>query len=127
MGLEEKSKLKEIQEGKLKETLEKIKSVVGVEIPIELDVASFATASALDSMQYSGFSSLVQAIEEIAKDDLGKEALKESLKKVVFKNLPNNESSKATFDGGVLTNCSTWDGGSYAGYGDMSSALSAKL
>jgi hypothetical protein len=127
MGLEERRKLKELQEGALMETLGKIKTFLGVEIPIEVDVASFADVSSLQSLQYSGLTSLVAAIEEVGKDDLGKDALKESLKKIVFKNLPNDAECAAVFDGGVLTNSSTWGGGSYAGQGAMTAALLAKL
>jgi len=127
MGLEEKRKTKEIQDGILKTTSDKVKEVVGVAIPIEVDWATFSTVAGLEGLQHNGLTSLIQAIEEIAKDNLGKDALKESLKKVVFKNKPGNDDPKATFENGVLTNESSFDYGSYAGYGMMSSVLSAKL
>lgn len=129
MGLDEKRKLKEIQDGPLKAAQSKIKDILGVEIPIELDVATFTTLNELNTFQHTGLNQAVEMVKSIAKDDMGKEALKESLKKIVFRNLPVDVSSKnkATFDNGVLTNESTWGGGSYAHSGDMSRVVSAKL
>jgi len=127
MGLEEKRKLKEIQDGPAKDIQTKLKALLGTDVPVEIDVASFTDITSLNTLEHSGLASLVQAIDEVTKDAIGKDALKDVLKKIVFRNLPNNSQYKVTFENGVFMNESSFGAGRYAGFGDMSRALSDKL
>lgn len=109
MGLLEKRALKAFQDDSYPKLTSEINTLAGY--PIEFDV-NWATL-ALDekaSIYEESFSKvyfipLIDTIKEIITDDMGKEALKEALKKVVIKNEGGNVygSNAYSFNEGVLT------------------------
>jgi len=109
MGLLEKRALKTFQEGTYQSLTNEINTLAG--FPLELDVKWETLALDEKSHLYEEaftkvyFTPLIDALKEIAADDMGKEALKEILKKVVVKNEVGNcyGSTCYAFSGGVLT------------------------
>src|SRR5688572_1287439 len=109
MGLLEKRALKTFQDDHYPKLTGEINTLAGY--PIEFDV-NWATL-ALDekatiyeeSFTKVYFTPLIDAIKEIATDEMGKEALKDALKKVVIKNEGGNVygSNAYSFKEGVLT------------------------
>jgi hypothetical protein len=109
MGLLEKRALKTFQDENYQKLTSEINTLAGY--PIEFDV-KWPTL-ALDekaSIYEEGFTKvyftpLIEAIKGIVTDDMGKEALKEALKKVVIKNEGDHVygSNAYSFDAGVLT------------------------
>lgn len=109
MGLLERRAVKAFQDGSYQSLTNEINTLAGY--PIEFEVNWDTLAQEEYTHLYDEgftkvyFTPLINAIKEITIDDMGKEALKEALKKVVIKNEGEiYYGSKAyTFDGGVLT------------------------
>jgi len=127
MGLEEKRKLKELQD-KLPALQSKIDGVAGTPVPVEVDWASFGSdGAALNSFENSVFNPLGEALKAICKDDIGKTAVKESLKKVVVKHSAERNKLSATMSGGVLTLEENFGSGGYVNSTKIKSAIESGL
>jgi hypothetical protein len=109
MGLQEKRVLKEFQEGSYKKLTTEINTLAGYEIEFEVkwDKLALDNESAKYDNSFSKifFAPIKLAIEKIVADDMGKEALKETLKKIVVTNEKNttNNDEVYVFDNGTLT------------------------
>jgi hypothetical protein len=109
MGLLEKRALLAFQENEYKTLISEINSLAGYPIEIEVDWESLGeedyTHMYAEGFTKVYFTPIIEAFKEITIDDLGKEALKDTLKKIVIKN--ENDTSSAsyayTFNEGVLT------------------------
>jgi hypothetical protein len=109
MGLSEKRALKTFQDDSYQKLTSEINTLAGY--PLEFDVKWETLALDEKSSIYEEsftkvyFTPLIDAIKEIVTDDMGKEALKEALKKVVIKNEAGNVygSTAYSYNGGVLT------------------------
>ncbi|MDO5977334.1 hypothetical protein [Flavivirga spongiicola] len=109
MGLAEKRVVKAFQEGTYKELESKILETLGKQIEIEVNWNSLAK----DGMSHLYeeafpkvyFFPLIKALENICADDMGKEAIAESLNKIVIEHKDNEGNTRAwsSFSGGVLT------------------------
>jgi hypothetical protein len=109
MGLQEKRALKAFQEGNYQQLTSEINTLAGypIEFEVNWDTLALDEYAALyeDCFPKVYFTPLINAIKEIAADDMGKEALKEILKKIVIKNEGGYYSagSAYSFQSGVLT------------------------
>ncbi|HRP31956.1 MAG TPA: hypothetical protein PKV73_08695 [Agriterribacter sp.] len=109
MGLNEKRAIKAFQENTFPKLVKKINEAAG--FPVELDVQWDTLAVADNAHLYDEgftkvyFTPVINAFKDITTDDLGKDGLKETLKKVVIKNEGGYYSpgSAISFEGGVLT------------------------
>ena len=94
-----------------------ISGTLGFGVPIEIDWDGFSTN--LDDTQYIthdsyGLPNLVKALATVAADDLGKEAIKGALKKIVI-GPAKSDSATFTFENGVIT-WKAYFGSSSSGY-----------
>jgi hypothetical protein len=109
MGLSEKRALKTFQDGSYQKLTSEIHTLAGYPLEFEVNWDTIALDEYAEIYEESFskvyFTPLVNAIKEITADDMGKEALKESLKKVVIKNEGGNVygSTAYSFNAGVLT------------------------
>ena len=92
-------------------------ATLGFNVPIEIDWEAFSKN--LDEAQYIlndsyGLPNLVKALSSITVDDLGKEAIKGALKKIVV-TAGNADDTSFTFDHGVIT-WKAYFGSSSSGY-----------
>jgi hypothetical protein len=114
LGLAERRALKEYQDTQFPEIKKGIESAAGYAVPMDIKWDQIAKVGQSDVYKediYWGttiFKPLTQALQSIASDKMGKEALKAKLKKVVI--LHNEKTSPAsnflnglTFNAGVLT------------------------
>lgn len=102
MGLDERRRIKELQETTLPGRVQEIEEICGKAIPYEVDWASFADdAEALNFLDNLSCHRLNMALRVICADGLGKEAVAEGLKVVRLKNVPK-DAMKLDFAGGVL-------------------------
>lgn len=109
MGLQEKRAVKTFQDGNYQTLTNEINTLAGYPIEFEVNWDTLA----LDEYAHLYeecfpkvyFTPLLNAIKEIAADDMGKEALKGALKKVIIKNEGGfyYADSAYSFNGGVLT------------------------
>lgn len=105
MGLAEKRWVQERKKTDEEAFVAQLKTVTQVEVPVEIDWDGFSAQ--LDDAQYIshdsyGLTNLIKAFEEITFDELGKEAVKGSLKKVVVKPAADAAQARFVFEGGVV-------------------------
>ena len=103
MGLAEKRKIKDLQDVTFPERVKEIEEICGVAIPYEVDWASLADdAEGLNFIDNLSCHRLNMALRVICQDDLGKEAVRDGLRLVKLKNVPDKASMQIGFAGGVL-------------------------
>ncbi len=103
MGLAERRKIKELEEVTLPGRVREIEEICGAPIPYEVDWASFADdMEALNFMDNISCHRLNMALRVICADEMGKEAVRETVKKVRLRNVKTKAEMKLGFDAGVL-------------------------
>jgi hypothetical protein len=110
MGLAERRAIKEFQDNLLPALRQQINDAAGFEVPLEVDWDSLGIPE--ETHLYNEcwpkvfFVPLAAAFKSVARDDMGKEALREGLKKVTVKHNPDvysgDTGSYAIFKAGVL-------------------------
>lgn len=103
MGLNERRKIKELQESTFPERVKEIEEICGKAIPYEVDWESLAEdLEGLTFIDNLSCHRLNMALRTLCMDDLGKEAVREGLKLVKLKNVKTKAEMKLGFEGGVL-------------------------
>jgi hypothetical protein len=103
VGLNERRKIKELQEQTFPERVKEIAEICGAPIPYEVDWDSLADdAEALRFIDNISCHRLNMALRVICQDDLGKEAVRNGLKSIRLKNVKDRAEMKMTFEQGVL-------------------------
>ena len=103
MGLNERRKIKELQDTTLPGRVKEIEEICGQPIPYEVDWDSLADdAEGLNFLDNISCHRLNMALRTICVDDMGKEAVRDSLKLIKLKNVEDKSEMKINFDGGVL-------------------------
>lgn len=109
MGLIEKRAIKSFQDGAFIRLTNEISTIAGVPVEFEVDWDSISVPD-YTQMYEEGFTKVyftpvINALKEITSDTLGKEAIKNALKKIVIKNegAVYYAENAYTFDNGVLT------------------------
>jgi len=105
MGLEEKRIQQDYVKTRIPERLKQLQEATGgatASLQVDFDWDTLMDSRpALDGL-WSCWEQPIGAIEAICSDDLGKEAVKKGVKKVVIRNVDDNSKVAATFDKGVL-------------------------
>lgn len=117
MGLAEKRWVLERKKADEETFVAQLKSVAQIEVPVEIDWEAFSgniTDAQYISHDSYGLPNLIKALKDVVVDDLGKEAVKGSLKKVVIKPAAA-EQARFVFDGGIIQ-WHAYFGGSSSGY-----------
>ena len=103
MGLNERRKIKDLQDVTLPGRVLEIQEICGKAIPYEVDWESFADdMEALNFMDNISCHRLNMALRTICLDDMGKQAVNEGLKLIKLKNVKDKASMQMTFAAGVL-------------------------
>ncbi len=103
MGLNERRKIKELQETTFPERVKEIEEICGKAIPYEVDWDSLAEdLEGLNFIDNLSCHRLNMALRTICMDDMGKEAVREGLKLVKLKNVKDKADMAISFEGGVL-------------------------
>src|ERR1043165_3668403 len=103
MGLNERRKIKELQDTTLPERVKEIEEICGVAIPYEVDWDSLADdMEGLNFIDNMSCHRVNMALRSICLDDMGKQAIHEGLKKIILKNVKDKAAMKIRFEGGVL-------------------------
>jgi len=103
MGLNERRKIKELQDVTLPGRVKEIEEICGAAIPYEVDWDSFSDdMEALNFVDNISCHRLNMALRVICQDDMGKEAIRDTLKKVKLKNVKTKPDMSITFAGGAL-------------------------
>ena len=103
MGLDERRRVKELQDVTLPGRVKDIQEICGAPIPYEVDWDSIKDdAGALNFLDNLSCHRLNMALRGICTDDMGKEAVRDGLKLVKLKNVKTTDEIKITFEKGVL-------------------------
>jgi hypothetical protein len=103
MGLNERRRIKELQETTLPGRVREIEEICGKAIPYEVDWDSLADdAEGLNFLDNLSCHRLNMALRAICLDDMGKEAVRDGLRLVRLKNVKDRASMEMTFKEGVL-------------------------
>jgi hypothetical protein len=103
MGLNERRKIKELQDVTFPERVKEIQEICGAPIPYEVDWDSLSDdPEGLNFIDNISCHRLNMALRVICQDDMGKQAVREGLKLVKLKNVKDQASKKIGFSAGVL-------------------------
>jgi hypothetical protein len=103
MGLNERRKVKELQEQTLPARVKEIEEICGKPVPYEVDWNSLADdAEGLNFVDNLSCHRLNMALRVICQDEMGKAAVKDGLRVVKLKNVKDKSAMKMSFDNGVL-------------------------
>jgi len=103
MGLNERRKIKELQETTFPGRVQEIQEICGKPIPYEVDWDSLADdAEGLNFIDNLSCHRLNMALRVICSDEMGKEAVREGLRLIKLKNVKDKTAMNITFEGGVL-------------------------
>ena len=108
MGLAERRATKEFQDKYFPELKNEIHKLAGFPVPIEVNWDQLAVEGRTESYREAWteifFKPVIDALRQIGRDDMGKEALKSSLKKIEFRNSSGYYSphSAITFTSGTI-------------------------
>lgn len=103
MGLNERRKIEELKTTTLPARSKEIEEICGTAIPYEVDWDSLASdLEGLNFVDNLSCHRLNMALRTICIDDAGKKAVRDGLKTVKLKNVPDKAAMKMGFDGGVL-------------------------
>src|SRR5262245_31731310 len=94
MGLNERRKMKELQEVSFPARVKEIEEICGVAIPYDVDWHSLADdAEALNFIDNISCHRLNMALRVICQDDMGKAAVRQGLKKIKLKNVKDQSAN----------------------------------
>jgi hypothetical protein len=103
MGLLERRKIKEVQDTIIPGRLQEIAEICGQEIPYEIDWESFDNdLEGLNFLDNISCHRINMALRVICSDDMGKEAIRETVKAIKLKNVSSKDDMSIAFGGGVL-------------------------
>ena len=103
MGLNERRMMKELQETVFPARVKEIEEICGIAIPYEVDWDSMADdAEALRFIDNISCHRMNMALRVICADEMGKQAVRDSLKTIKLKNVKDPAAMKMQFQSGVL-------------------------
>jgi hypothetical protein len=103
MGLNEKRKMKELQDVTFPGREKEIQEICGASIPYQVDWNSLADdAEALNFIDNLSCHRLNMALRTICGDDLGKNAVRAGLKQIKLQNVKEKSAMQIAFHDGVL-------------------------
>lgn len=119
MGLNERRKIKELQETTFPGRVKEIEEISGVAIPYEVDWESLADdPEGLNFIDNISCHRLNMALRVLCQDDMGRDAVRSGLKLVKLKNVKEEASKKVTYSGGVLEMTCAYGKGISGGFSD---------
>src|SRR5260370_1245301 len=103
MGLRERAKVKELQDVTMPTRSEEIRQICGEAVPIEVDWGSLADdGDALNFFDTLALHRLCMALRMICTDDMSKQAVRDGLTSVRYKNVASKDQMRMAFEAGVL-------------------------
>jgi hypothetical protein len=103
MGLNERRKIKELQDTTFPERVKEIAEICGAPIPYEVDWDSLKDdMEALNFIDNLSCHRLNMALRVICQDELGKEAVRDGLKQIKLKNVKSKAEMSMALSAGVL-------------------------
>src|SRR3954469_17578713 len=99
MGLNERRKIKELQDTTLPERVKEIAEICGQPVRYEVDWESLADdAEGLNFLDNISCHRLNMALRTICTDDMGKEAVRDGLRLIRLKNVKSKDAMRLSFE-----------------------------
>src|SRR5262245_18186234 len=103
MGLNERRKVKELQDVTFPGRAQEMQEICGSAIPYEVDLPSIQDdAEALNFIDNISCHRLNMALRVICQDEMGKSAVRDCLKQVKLKNVKDESRRRLAFEKGIL-------------------------
>ena len=103
MGLNERRKIKELQDTVFPGRVKEIEEICGAPIPYEVDWDSLADdPEGRNFIENVSCHRLNMALRVICQDEMGKQAVRDGLKQIKLRNVKDKPSTKLSFENGVL-------------------------
>jgi hypothetical protein len=103
MGLNERRKIKELQDVTFPGRVKEIEEICGAAIPYEVDWNSLSDdMEALNFIDNISCHRLNMALRMICQDDMGKSAVRDGLKLIKLRNVKDKSAMRMDFQNGVL-------------------------
>lgn len=103
MGLNERRKIKELQDTTIPGRVKEIEEICGKSIPYDIDWNTLADdPTGLNFLDNISCHRLNMALRVICQDDMGKDAIRGGLKSVKLVNVKDKAAKKLAFSGGIL-------------------------
>ena len=108
MGLAERRAIKDFQDNHLAKLQAEINKAAGFDVPLEVNWDQLAVEGSshlyIEAWPEIFFKPVIEALSQIGRDDMGKDALKTGLKKIEFRNASGYYSPTyaITFESGTL-------------------------
>jgi len=103
MGLNERRKIKELQEQTFPGRVKEIEEICGKAIPYDVDWESLADdAAGLNFIDNVSCHRVNMALRVICQDDMGKGAVRDGLKTTKLKNVKDKSAMQMSFQDGIL-------------------------
>ncbi len=109
MGLAEKKQIRFIEENNIPDIKKRLNNTLGKEIEININWDSFETVNQLQEIYHQALGRITEGIEKIASDDMGKEALQESMTTIHINNIDDASAKNVALADGVLTVDGKWE------------------
>lgn len=123
MGLIEKRLIKEAKETWVLEEQKDMRAIANSEVTVDIDWPTFESDEpALRNLQHLGVRKLSNAFRVICGDDLGKEAVRDSIKRVVVINDKDVKEGSVNLENGTVTLRCAFAKGSDGCMGDLTIA-----
>ena len=129
VGLAEKKQIKALEDDIIPEIQSKLGNMIGKQVEVSVNWDSFETVAQLQEIQHQCLGRIVEGLQRIADDDMGKEALAESVESIKSNNIANAGDKKISLEGGVLTVDGKWEdfGSGIFTPGDYATQIEAAL
>jgi hypothetical protein len=106
MGLQERRAMEQAVQGWLPARQAELKEICGGDVPYDVDWASFeGDVKGIEWLEFNGPQQVSAAFRGVCTDDLGRQAVREGVKKVVLKNMAEIGQKALGFQDGVLSLC----------------------
>ncbi|MCE1246784.1 MAG: hypothetical protein LWY06_09080 [Firmicutes bacterium] len=127
MGLQERRRIKVLQDEVVPEVKTQILELCGKDIEWEVVWDSFKDMTALDYIEYQGIRRVGDVFRGICYDEMGKEAVRDGVQKIFIQNYESADDVKVVFEKGVLEVHGAWGVGTYPREDDIKTLLEKGL
>lgn len=116
MGLKEKRRIHELQTDVVPSLKQQLQELCATDIEWDIDWDSIATSmEALDNIEHQGLRRIYSAFVSVCRDDLGKTAVRDCVKRIAVRNYEQVSDKKIQFNDGILVVNGAWAAG-WEGY-----------
>jgi hypothetical protein len=129
MGLAEKRWIAQFQTEELPKYQERLDKAVGAKLPLEIAWDSFDVMTALEYFEHQGLAYVAEAFELMCRDQIGKDAVKDAIKKISIKNVKSAADRKVVVKNKVVEIAGAWGdrSGETIGADDIRKTVEAAL